>query len=205
MILLGLTGSIGMGKSTTADLFARHGDVVIDADAIVHALYRGRAVDPVAAAFPGVVRDGEIDRGALGKAVFGDPVAMARLEAIVHPMVREEQAARLAAAREAGTRITVLDIPLLFEVGRGDEVDAILVVTADPDVQRQRVLARPGMSEARFEEILGKQMPDAEKRRRAHFILDTGGGLEAAEAGVAAIRRALVFMHGGKDSLRTAG
>jgi len=196
VIRLGLTGSIGMGKSTTADLFARHGDTVIDADAIVHALYRDRAVAPVGNAFPGVGRDGTIDRAALGAAVFGDRAALARLEAIVHPMVREEEQTALARARETGARIVVLDIPLLFEANRVDAVDAILVVTASAEVQRQRVLAREGMTEARLAEILGKQLPDAEKRRRAHFILDTGAGLAAAAASVAAIRRALFAMRG---------
>lgn len=205
MILLGLTGSIGLGKSTTADLFRRAGDTVIDADAIVHALYRGRAVAPVEEAFPGVAVDGAIDRTRLGAAVFGDAAAMARLEAIIHPMVREEQAAALAAAREKGSRIAVLDIPLLFETGREEALDAILVVTADPEVQRARVLARPGMTEARFEQILAKQMGDDEKRRRAHFILDTGHGLEAAEADIAAIRRALMGLKGGADQRRAAG
>ena len=199
MILIGLTGSIGMGKSTTAALFARHGDAVIDSDAIVHALYRGAAVAPVEAAFPGVTVDGAIDRTRLGAAVFGKPEAMARLEAIIHPMVRAASDEALAAARERGARIAVLDIPLLFETGRDRDVDAVLVVTAAPEVQRARVLARPGMTEARFAEILGKQMPDAQKRRRAHFVLDTGAGHEAAALGVAAIRRAVMGMKGEAD------
>lgn len=196
MIRLGLTGSIGMGKSTTAALFAAHGDVVIDADRIVHELYRGRAVAPVEAAFPGVAVDGVIDRKALGARVFGHGEAMRRLEEIIHPMVREEEAARIAAAGREGRRIVILDIPLLFETGRDRDVDAVVVVSAPHDIQRERVMARTGMTEAIFEEVLGRQMPDAEKRRRAHFICETGEGIQAAEARVAAIRRAVMAMPG---------
>ena len=194
MIRLGLTGSIGMGKSTTAALFAEAGDAVTDADAIVHALYRGRAVAAVESAFPGVTVDGAVDRTRLGAAVFGDDAAMKRLEAIIHPLVREEEAARLAAAEARGVRIAVIDVPLLFETGRDREMDAVLVVTAAPEVQESRVLARPGMTPEKFAAIRKRQMPDAEKRRRAHFILDTGHGIEAARAGVAAIRRAVLAL-----------
>lgn len=199
MILLGLTGSIGMGKSATAALFAAHGDAVIDADAIVHALYEGPAVAPVEAAFPGVTVDGVVDRNKLAGAVFGDAAAMARLEAIIHPMVRAESEAALTAARERGCRIAVLDIPLLFETGREAGVDAVLVVSAPAAVQRERVLSRPGMTEARFAEILAKQMPDAEKRRRAHFIIRTDAGKATAAAAVAAVRRALMGLSGRAD------
>ena len=198
MIRLGLTGSIGMGKSTAAGFFAAHGDAVIDADALVHALYRGRAVAPVEAAFPGVAVDGVIDRKALGAAVIGNPEAMERLEAIVHPMVREEEAARVAAAWEAGRRILILDIPLLFETGREDDVDAVVVVSAPAEIQRQRVMARPGMTEEIFANILSRQMPDAEKRRRAHFVCDTSVSLEDAAVRIAAIRRAVMGIDHGR-------
>lgn len=192
MVIVGLTGSVGMGKSTTAGLFAEHGDPVFDADVAVHALYRGRAVAPVEAAFPDAVVDGAVDRVRLAAAVLGNPEALRRLEAIVHPLVREEEAAFLAAARSAGRRIAVLDIPLLFETGRDAAMDAVVVATASAEVQRERVLARPGMSAEKFAAILGKQMPDAEKRRRAHFIVDTGHGLASAAGQVATIRRALL-------------
>ncbi|GAB5374064.1 MAG: dephospho-CoA kinase [Acuticoccus sp.] len=198
MIRLGLTGSIGMGKSTAAGFFAAHGDAVVDADALVHALYRGRAVAPVAAAFPGVAVDGEIDRKALGAAVIGKPEAMARLEAIVHPMVREEEAARVAAAWEEGRRILILDIPLLFETGRETDVDAVVVVSAPAEIQRQRVLARPGMTDEIFANILSRQMPDAEKRRRAHFVCDTSVSLDDAALRIAAIRRAVMGIDHGR-------
>ncbi|WMS44280.1 dephospho-CoA kinase [Acuticoccus sp. MNP-M23] len=192
MIRLGLTGSIGMGKSTTAKMFADCGDAVIDADAIVHALYAGPAVDAVEAAFPGTARDGAIDRKALSAAVLGDPAALKRLEAIVHPMVREEQARALEKAQESGARIAVIDVPLLFETGRDEEMDAIAVVSAPASVQKVRVITRPGMTAEKFEAIRAKQMPDADKRRRAHFIIDTAHGLAATRAEVGAVRRALL-------------
>lgn len=191
MIVLGLTGSVGMGKSTTARMFAARGAAVFDADAAVHALYRGAAVAPVEAAFPGVVVDGAIDRVRLGAIVAGDRAALLRLEAIVHPLVRAEERRFAAAAAAAGRRILVLDVPLLFETGGAARVDAVLVVTAAPGVQRSRVLARPGMTEARFEALLARQMPDAEKRRRAHFLIDTSFGLAAAEDAVSDVLRAL--------------
>ncbi|MFG1347574.1 dephospho-CoA kinase [Xanthobacter autotrophicus DSM 431] len=191
MWILGLTGSIGMGKSATARLFRALGVPVHDADAAVHALYRGKAVEPVEAAFPGVTRDGAIDRPALGARVLNDPEAMRRLEAIVHPLVRGEEETFLAAARAAGARLVVLDIPLLFETGGRERVDAIAVVSAPKAVQRTRVLDRPGMTEEKFAAILAKQMPDAEKRRRAHFVIDTGRGFAAAEHQVAGVVRAL--------------
>ncbi|MDI4665128.1 dephospho-CoA kinase [Xanthobacter autotrophicus] len=191
MWILGLTGSIGMGKSATARLFRAMGVPVHDADAAVHALYRGTAVAPVEAAFPGVTRDGAIDRAELGARVLADPQAMGRLEAIVHPLVRAEEEAFLAKAGSAGARLVVLDIPLLFETGGCARVDAVAVVSAPKAVQRARVLERPGMTEAKFEAIVEKQLPDAEKRRRAHFVIDTGRGFPAAAHQVAGIVRAL--------------
>ena len=191
MIRLGLTGSIGMGKSTTAKMFAEHGVPVHDADAVVHALYAGRAAPLIEAAFPGTVRDGQVDRTLLSPQVLGKPEAMKRLEAIVHPLVREEELQFLQRARDARKRIVVLDIPLLFETGADHRVDAVVVVTADEAIQRKRVLDRPGMTEDRFEAILARQTPDAEKRRRAHFLIDTGRGLEPARRQVRAILRAL--------------
>jgi dephospho-CoA kinase len=189
--ILGLTGSIGMGKSATAAMFRAQGVPVHDADAAVHRLYEGAAVAPVEAAFPGVTRDGAIDRPALSARVLNDAAAMKRLEAIVHPLVRAEETAFLEAARRAGARLAVLDIPLLFETGGDARVDAIAVVSAPIAVQRARVLDRPGMTPERFEAILARQLPDAEKRRRAHFVIDTGRGFAAARRQVAGVVRAL--------------
>ncbi|WP_279483140.1 dephospho-CoA kinase [Aureimonas sp. SK2] len=187
MTILGLTGSIGMGKSTTAAMFEALGVPVHSADAAVHRLYAGRAAPLVEARFPGTVRGGVVDRAALGARVLGDRQALADLEAIVHPLVREEKGAFLEAARAGGARLAVLDIPLLYETGGEGRVDAVLVVTAPPEVQRARVLARPGMTAEKFEAILASQMPDAEKRTRADFVIDTGEGLEAARAAVRGI------------------
>ena len=189
MIVLGLTGSIGMGKSTTTAMFADRGALVWNADAAVHALYApgGAAVAPLEAAFPGVVVDGAVDRARLAEALGRDDTAFRRLETIVHPLVAAGRLAELEAARAAGVRLAVLDIPLLFETGGDRAVDVVVVVTADPEIQRQRVLARPGMTPERFAAILERQMPDAEKRRRADFLIDTGAGLEAARAQVDAI------------------
>lgn len=184
MKVLGLTGSIGMGKSTTAEMFVALGVPVHSADATVHRLYAGRAAPLVEARFPGTVRDGVVDRAALGARVLGDKPALAALEAIIHPLVREEEQAFLEAAREAGAPLVVLDIPLLFETGGEGRVDAVLVVTAPAEVQRARVLARPGMTAERFEAILASQMPDADKRRRADVVIDTGEGLEPARDAV---------------------
>lgn len=191
MIRIGLTGSIGMGKSTTAKMFAAEGVPVHDADAAVHALYSGRAAPLIEAAFPGTVSDGKVDRTLLSPHVLGEPEAMKKLEVIVHPLVREEEQLFLQRARADHRRIVLLDIPLLFETGGEARVDVVVVVTADAQVQRDRVLSRPGMSEDRFEAILAKQMPDAEKRRRAHFLVDTGRGMEAAKRQVRAILKAL--------------
>ncbi|MBB1179575.1 MAG: dephospho-CoA kinase [Brevundimonas aurantiaca] len=189
MILLGLTGSIGMGKSTTTAMFADLGAVVWNADDAVHRLYApgGAAVEPVGAAFPGVVVDGAVDRVRLAEALGRDETAFRRLEAIVHPLVAQGRAGDLAAARAMGVRLAVLDIPLLFETGGDAHVDAVVVVTADPEVQAERVLARPGMTRDRFEAVLARQLPDAEKRARADFVIDTGHGLEPARAEVAAV------------------
>lgn len=191
MWILGLTGSIGMGKSATASMFRSLGVPVYDADAAVHALYRGAAVAPVEVAFPGVVRDGAIDRMLLSGRVLNNPEAMARLEAIVHPLVHQEEAAFLAKARAQSHMLAVLDIPLLFEAGGYRRVDAVAVVSADAAIQHARVMDRPGMTQEKFAAIRAKQMPDAEKRRRAHFIIDTGRGFEAARHQVAGIVRAL--------------
>lgn len=190
MIVLGLTGSIGMGKSTTADLFRAAGVPVHDADATVHALYRGPAVAAIEAAFPGTTREGSVDRAALGARVLGDDAAVKRLEAIVHPLVRAAETAFLDGARSRGRRVVVLDIPLLFETGGDARVDAVVTVTAPADVQRARVLARPGATVETFERILARQMPDAEKRRRSHFLVDSGRGLAPARLQVEGILRA---------------
>jgi dephospho-CoA kinase len=182
MILLGLTGSIGMGKSTTSRMFADEGALVWDADAAVHRLYArgGAAVEPLGEAFPGVVVDGAVDRTRLAERLGRDEDAFKRLEAIVHPLAAQDRADDLAAARARGVRLAVLDIPLLFETGGDAFVDAVVVVTADPEVQAARVLARPGMTRDRFEAILARQTTDAEKRRRADFLVDTGHGLDVA-------------------------
>lgn len=186
MIVLGLTGSIGMGKSTTAAMFADAGAVVWNADTAVHQLYArgGAAVGPVGEAFPGVVQDGEVDRTRLAEALGQDPDAFRRLEAIVHPLVLSGRQADLAAAQARSVKLAVLDIPLLFETGGDAAVDAVVVVTAPAAVQAERVLARSGMTRERFEAILARQLPDAEKRRRADFVIDTSLGLEAARARV---------------------
>ncbi|MDP9589371.1 UNVERIFIED_ORG: dephospho-CoA kinase [Shinella zoogloeoides] len=180
MIVLGLTGSIGTGKSTTAAMFRDLDIPVHDADATVHDLYRGEAVQPVAARFPGALKDGVIDRKALSALLADAPDGFRDLEAIIHPLVRAREAAFLAKEREKDVPLVVLDIPLLYETGGEARVDKVVVVTCDPETQRARVLARPGMTEEKFQLILSRQMPDAEKRRRADFIIDTGQGLEAA-------------------------
>jgi len=185
--VLGLTGSIGMGKSTVADMFERQGVPVFDADAEVRRLQGpgGGLLAAIESAFPGSTGSAGVDRTRLGAAVFGDPAALARLEGIVHPAVR---AVREAFLREHATAsLVVFDIPLLFEKGGVDEVDAVLVVTAAPEMQRARVLARPGMTAERFEQILALQLPDAEKRRRADYLIDTGTTLAETEAAVAAL------------------
>ncbi len=186
MIVLGLTGSIGMGKTTTTGLFADEGALVWNADEAVHGLYArgGAAVGPVGEAFPGAVVEGAVDRIRLAGELGQDEGAFRRLEAIVHPLVLKGRLDDLEAAARRGVRLAVLDIPLLFETGGDAAVDAVVVVTADAEVQAARVLARPGMTRERFETILARQTPDAEKRRRADFIVDTGSGIEAARSRV---------------------
>ncbi len=187
MIVLGLTGSIGMGKSTTGNMFSDFGVPVHDSDEAVHRLYRGKAVPLVEAAFPGTTAGGTVDRAKLAERVLGDPAALKRLEALVHPLVRADATAFLKRHHAAGAQLAVVDIPLLFETGGQERVDQVVVVTAGPEVQRERVLARPGMTEEKFEKILAKQVPDEEKRRLADFVIDTGRGMEAARLAVADI------------------
>jgi dephospho-CoA kinase len=194
MFVLGLTGSIGMGKSTTARFFAEAGVPVHDADATVHRLYEGAAVPFNEAAFPGTTGDRKVDRDKLAKRVLGDAAALERLEAIVHPLVRAAEHAFLASAEAAGASVAVLDIPLLFEAGGQDRVDAVVVVSAPADVQRARAFERPGMTENKFNAILAKQTPDEEKRRRADFVVDTSKGFDAARAEVDAILRAVATL-----------
>ncbi|MBZ9855721.1 dephospho-CoA kinase [Mesorhizobium sp. CA13] len=196
MIVLGLTGSIGMGKSTTAKMFAEAGVPVHDSDETVHRLYAGKAAPLVEAAFPGTTGAGGVDRAKLGARVLGDAAALKRLEAIIHPLVRADADAFLARNRAAGAPLAVLDIPLLFETGGRDRVDKVVVVTAPADVQRQRVLARPGMSEEKLASILASQVPDAQKRRQADFVIDTSQGLDAARAAVTAIIAKLTGVSG---------
>jgi dephospho-CoA kinase len=197
MIVLGLTGSIGMGKSTTAKMFADAGVPVHDSDEAVHRLYSGAAAPLVEAAFPGTTKGGVVDRAELGKRVVGQPLAIARLEKIVHPLVRADADAFLKRHRAAGVRLAVLDIPLLFETGGTGRVDQIAVVTAPAEIQRERVLSRRGMTPEKFEAILAQQMPDAEKRKRADFVIDTGNGLAAARRTVHSIIRELTGQAGG--------
>lgn len=193
MIVIGLTGSIAMGKSATLRMFADFGIPVFDADAQVHALYEpgGAAVEPIEAAFPGVTSGGRVDRALLSRRVAADPTALAKLEAIVHPLVRERQRSFLAVTNAAGADMAVLDIPLLFETGAAASVDKIIVVSAPAAEQRRRALERPGMTEDKLAQILARQMPDAEKRKHADFVVDTGTGLDRARAQVRAIVTAL--------------
>jgi len=182
MIVLGLTGSIGMGKSTTAKLFAEAGVPVYDADAAVHRLYEGEAATAIEAAFPGTTKEGKVDRNKLSAHVVHDSAAMKRLEQIVHPMLGESRRRFLQEAEQAGARVAVVDVPLLFETGGEKRVDAVVVVTTTTEVQRQRILARPNMTDERLNAILSLQMPDAEKRKRAHFVVDTSHGLDPVRA-----------------------
>jgi dephospho-CoA kinase len=189
MRTIGLTGSIGMGKSTTAAMFRDAGVPVYDADAAVHDLYDegGAAVGPVGEAFPGVVVEGRVDRERLRQRVLGQPDELKRLNAIVHPLVGQDRIGFFKAAEAAGADWVVLDVPLLFETGGHANVDAIVVVSAPPEMQRERVLARPGMSPDRLDAILAQQLADAEKRARAHYVIETGHGLEHARRQVMAI------------------
>jgi dephospho-CoA kinase len=182
MIVLGLTGSIGMGKSTTANLFAEAGVPVYDADAAVHRLYEGEAVAVIEAAFPGTTENGKVDRNKLSARVVHDSAAMKRLEEIVHPMLGASRQKFLQEAERAGAPVAVVDVPLLFETGGEQRVDAVVVVTTTPEVQRERILSRPNMTEEKLAGILARQMPDAEKRKRAHFLVDTSHGLDPVRA-----------------------
>jgi dephospho-CoA kinase len=178
MIVLGLTGSIGMGKSTTAKLFVEAGAPVYDADATVHQIYQGEAAPVIEAAFPGTTVDGKVDRTKLSAKVVHDPAAMKRLEALVHPMLRAHHQRFLDDAERSGAPVAVVDIPLLFETGGEKRVDAVVVVTTSPEIQRERILTRDNMTAEKLDYILARQMPDTEKRKRADFVVDTSHGLD---------------------------
>src|SRR5438477_1561579 len=182
MIILGLTGSIGMGKSTTAKLFAEAGVPVYDADAIVHMLYQGEAVPTIEAAFPGTTANGKVDRNKLSARVVHDPVAIKRLEQIVHPMLGASRQKFLDDAERSGAPVAVVDVPLLFETGGDKRVDAVVVVTTSPETQRERILARGTVTNEALDALLARQMPDAEKRKRADFVVDTSHGLDPVRA-----------------------
>ena len=192
MIRAGLTGSIGMGKSTTSQMFRDEGIQVYDADAAVHELYAGEAAPLVEAAFPSTTVDGIVDRKKLSDYVIGKPDNMKKLEAIIHPLVHQKEQDFLNSAKERGDKLVVLDIPLLFETGGKNRVDKIIVVTAPAEVQRERVLGREGMSEEKFEAILKRQVPDVEKREKADFIIDTSLGMDAAREKVREIIAELI-------------
>ena len=194
MLILGLTGSIGMGKSTTAKLFAEAGVPVYDADAAVHQLYEGEAAPAIEAAFPGTTANGKVDRPKLSARVVHDPAAIKQLEQIVHPMLGASRQKFFADAEAAKAPVVVLDIPLLFETGGEKRVDAVVVVSTSPEVQRQRVLARGTMDEAKLDAIIAKQTPDAEKRKRADFVVDTSHGLEPVRAQITHILAEVVKM-----------
>jgi len=194
MFVLGLTGSLGMGKSTTARFFAEEGVPLHDADAAVHRLYEGEATALIEAAFPGTTSGGRVDRDKLAKKVLGDSAAIKRLETIIHPLVGRAEAHFLDEAARKDAAVVVLDIPLLFETGADRRCDAVVVVSAPADVQRARAFERPGMTEEKFQAILAKQMPDAEKRARADFVVDTSKGFDAARAQVREILGRIVRM-----------
>jgi dephospho-CoA kinase len=198
MLVIGLTGSIGMGKSTTAALFRVFGVPVHDSDRAVHDLYRGEARDEIAAAFPAAMTRDGLDRQLLASEVLGNPQALRRLEAIIHPRVSAHRLAFVHACRQAGARIVVCDIPLLFETGADRTVDLVVVVSASAPVQKARVLARPAMTLGRFDAIMAKQIADSEKRRRAHVVIDTGRGMDAAQRQVAELLRATSAVRGHK-------
>jgi dephospho-CoA kinase len=187
MIILGLTGSIGMGKTTASNMFAEAGVPVYSADDAVHRLYSGRAAPLIEAAFPGTVANGTVDREKLSAEVIGKPDALKKLESIVHPLVREEEEAFLREAEAQGSAIALVDIPLLFETGGEKRVDRIAVVSAPADIQRARVLARPGMTAEKLDAILARQTPDAEKRARADFVLDTSGSFDNLRQQITAV------------------
>jgi dephospho-CoA kinase len=194
MMILGLTGSIGMGKSTTAKLFAEAGVPVYDADATVHRVYEGEAVPAIEAAFPGTTSDGKVDRAKLSAKVVHDPAAIQRLEQIVHPMLRSYHQKFLQDAEQAGAPVVVMDVPLLFETGGEKRVDAVVVVTTAPEVQRERILARGTMTAEMLDAILARQTPDAEKRRRADFVVDTSHGLDPVRVRIRDILAEVVKM-----------
>ncbi|HEX3441078.1 MAG TPA: dephospho-CoA kinase [Pseudolabrys sp.] len=194
MFILGLTGSVGMGKSTTAKFFAEEGVPVHDADAVVHQLYEGEATPLIEAAFPGTTSGAMVDRGLLARHVIGDTEAIKTLEAIVHPLVAAARDKFLADAEKSGATVAVLDIPLLYETGGDKRCDAVVVVSAPPDIQRARTFERPGMTEQKFAVILSRQMPDEEKRRRADFVVDTSRGFDAAREQVRDILRQVAKM-----------
>jgi dephospho-CoA kinase len=194
MFVLGLTGSVAMGKSTTARFFAEEGVPVHDSDTVVHRLYENEAVPLIEAAFPGTTADGKVDRVKLGSRVMGDLAALRQLEAIVHPLVWDAEKRFLEEAQARGAPVVLLDIPLLFETGGDQRVDAVVVATAPAEVQRARVLERPGMTKQRLQAMLARQMPDSEKRLRADFIVDTSRGFDDARAQVQEILRKVATM-----------
>jgi dephospho-CoA kinase len=200
VIVVGLTGSIAMGKSTVAALFAAEGAPVFDSDSAVHSFYSGPGAEKVDAAFPGVLIDGAVDRELLSQCVLGDRAALARLEAIVHPEVATMRRAFVLREQAAGRRLVVIDVPLLFESGGERSVDLVLVVSARETVQKTRALARPGMTSERFEKIVGRQTPDSIKRRGAHMIIDTNGPIEATRAQARGFLRCAAGMVGKKLS-----
>jgi dephospho-CoA kinase len=194
MIILGLTGSIGMGKSTTAKLFAEAGVPVYDADATVHLLYEGEAVPAIEAAFPGTTANGKVDRNRLSAQVVHDPAAIKRLESIVHPMLGASRQKFLHDAEQSGAAVAVVDVPLLYETGGEKRVDAVVVVTTTPEIQRERILARDNMTGEKLDAILARQLPDAEKRKRADFVVDTSHGLDLVRARIRDILQEAVKM-----------
>jgi dephospho-CoA kinase len=194
MLILGLTGSIGMGKSTTAKLFAEAGVPVYDADATVHKIYEGEAAPAIEAAFPGTTVDGKVDRAQLSAKVVHDPSAIKQLEEIVHPMLRAYHQKFLDDAQRSGAPVAVVDVPLLFETGGDKRVDAVVVVTTSPELQRKRILARDDMTDEKLDAIVARQMPDAEKRKRADFVVDTSHGLEPVRAQIRDILDQVVKM-----------
>ena len=194
MLILGLTGSIGMGKSTTAKLFAEAGVPVYDADAAVHKIYEGEAAPAIEAAFPGTTVDGKVDRVRLSARVLHNPAAIKQLEQIVHPMLGASRQKFLDDAERSGAPVAVVDVPLLFETGGEKRVDAVVVVTTTPEVQRERILARDNMTSEKLDAILARQLPDAEKRKRADFVVDTSHGLDPVRARIRDILAEVVKM-----------
>ena len=194
MLILGLTGSIGMGKSTTAKLFTEAGVPVYDADATVHRIYEGEAAPAIEAAFPGTTVNGKVDRARLSERVMHDPAAIRRLEQIVHPMLRSHHQKFLEEAEKSGAPVAVMDVPLLYETGGETRVDAVVVVTTSPEVQRERILARENMTGEKLDAILARQLPDAEKRKRADFVVDTSHGLDPVRSRIRDILDQVVKM-----------